>query len=258
MKKNNIFIFTIVCFYIILLSGCTMLYNPWQETTYNSNVTSSPDPVETPTPISEPTSIVTPAPTDEITPAPTDEPTPDPTLDPTPDPTPDPTADPTPDPTAEPGGVFVKGINLNGVAVTIESNAWISYSDALSSGFSTTAGKTHSDSIIWSPSTDTDTNDMLNKQIYSIDASFTMTQTIDNGNYDLYFWIGENNSSNIRSIDIALEGITVATGIGSMELDTWVKYGPYNVTVSDGALDIEFVRVSFDSHCAGLAIFTGS
>ena len=33
-----------------------------------------------------------------------------------------------------------------------------------------------------------------------------MTQTIDNGNYDVYFRIGENNGDNARSIDLRLEG----------------------------------------------------
>ncbi|MBN2535991.1 MAG: hypothetical protein JXB88_24135 [Spirochaetales bacterium] len=220
MIKKFIFLINIVS--LILLSGCPRFYNPWEETTFKPDSEYTPDPIETLTP--HPTEITTP--------------------------------EPTAVPTAVPGGSFVKGINLYGDAVTIEGNAWISYSDALSSGFSTTLDSTYSSSITWSPPADTDTSAMLNKTIYMNQASFIMTQTIDNGNYDVYFWIGENYNDNARSLDIELEGNTVATGIGTMLLNTWVKYGPYNVTVSDGALNMEFVRITLDPHCAGLAIFT--
>ncbi|SFR88357.1 nucleoside hydrolase-like domain-containing protein [Anaeromicropila populeti] len=152
--------------------------------------------------------------------------------------------------------VFVKGINLNGDAVTIDGNAWISYSAALSSGFSTTAIKTFKNSITWSPSVDTSTNTMLNSVIYQSSSSFTMNQTIANGSYKVYFWLTENYSSNARSVDIKLEGTTVATAVGKMTKNSWVKYGPYNVTVSDGSLTMDFARISGDPQCAGLAIFS--
>jgi hypothetical protein len=58
-------------------------------------------------------------------------------------------------------------------------------------------------------------------------------------------------------MDIVLEGIALAAGIGSMDKNTWIKYGPHNVTVTDGTLDMEFVQITYDPHCAGLAIFTG-
>ena len=51
-----------------------------------------------------------------------------------------------------------------------------------------------------------------------------MTQTIDNGNYDVYFRIGENKSDNARSIDLGLEGNTVDTGIGTMLIDTMLYF----------------------------------
>lgn len=152
--------------------------------------------------------------------------------------------------------VFVKGINLNGNAVVIDGNTWISYSSALSNGLSTTSVSTFNNSINWSPTTDANTNSMLNTVIYKSAGSFSMSQTLDNGTYNVYFWLTENYLDNIRSEDIKIEGNTVATGVGKMLKNTWIKYGPYNVKVSDGNLSIDFIRISGDPQCAGFAIYS--
>lgn len=69
MRMKKMIIFYII---IILVSGCTIFYNPWEETTYNTDPQSTPNP------------------TGETADSPTPEPTPDPTPNPTPDPTPGP------------------------------------------------------------------------------------------------------------------------------------------------------------------------
>ena len=152
--------------------------------------------------------------------------------------------------------VFVKGINLNGSAIQIDGNNWISYGSALSSGFSVSAISTFSNSITWSPAVDTKTNTMLNSVIYKSGGSFTMNQTIENGKYNVFFWLTENYADNARSADIKIEGYTVAKSVGKMLKNTWKKYGPYNMTVRDGILSIDFIRVSGDPQCAGLAIYS--
>ena len=157
---------------------------------------------------------------------------------------------------AQAAGSFVKGINLNGGAVTVEGNSWLSQSTAAGAGFSTTAAKTFTNSITWSPSADVGTSQMLNSVIYQSAASFSMSQTISNGQYDVYFWLTENYANNARSENIKLEGATVASGVGSMAKNTWVKSGPYTTTVNDGTLNIDFSRITGDPQVAGLAIFT--
>ena len=123
---------------------------------------------------------------------------------------------------------------------TVEGNSWLSQSTAAGAGFSTTAAKTFTNSITWSPSADVGTSQMLNSVIYQSAASFSMSQTISNGQYDVYFWLThENYANNARSENIKLEGATVASGVGSMAKNTWVKYGPYTTTVNDGTLNIE-------------------
>lgn len=159
----------------------------------------------------------------------------------------------TPIPTTAPGS-FVKGINLNGNAVIIEGNNWLSYSTAQSQGFSTSATNVDTTSLIWSPPADTDTSSMLNSVIWSLN-SFTMSQTITSGSYNVYFWMVENYQNNYRSMNVKLEGTQVASGIGNLVKNAWQKYGPYNVTVSDGVLNINIDKVTGDPVVAGMAIF---
>ncbi len=53
-----------------------------------------------------------------------------------------------------------------------------------------------------------------------------------------------------------MEGAAVASAIWDMALGAWQRYGPYAVTVSDGDLDVELVRLSGDPHVMGMAVFS--
>ncbi|GLX67043.1 hypothetical protein [Paenibacillus glycanilyticus] len=161
------------------------------------------------------------------------------------------------------GPTFVKGINLNGAATTIEGNSWISYASALSSGLSVTNASTFSGTYSFSlnPATDANTQAMLQSALYRSNPAngqgFSMNQTIANGSYQVYLWTLENYQSNFRNEDVKLEGTTAATGIGDLALGSWAKYGPYNVTVSDGVLNIDILRSSKgDPQIAGVAIYS--
>jgi PKD repeat protein len=184
---------------------------------------------------------------------------------PMPTPTPRPTPEPTAAPTPAPGAVFVKGINFNGDAVTIEGNKWLSYSDALADGlsFSVVADgesipfdpNLAATSLTPSPSTDSDTSRMLNSVVWS-GNSFTINQTLPNGDYQIYLWVIENYLDNFRAFDVNLEGTQVASAIGRLPNSSWVKYGPYNVTVKDGTMNCELVKVENDPQILGMAIYS--
>ena len=151
-------------------------------------------------------------------------------------------------------GTFVKGINFNGDAVTINGNSWLSEGEAEASGFSIiNESRTASSSLTASPAVDTDTNDMLNKGVWAFDE-LEMEQALANGEYQIYIWIMENYQDNHRTINVNLEGVQVANGIGSLSLASWERYGPYTVTVSDGTLNMGF-SADTDPHIMGMEIF---
>ena len=173
-------------------------------------------------------------------------------------PTSTPTPMNTPTPTPTPGAsnyVFNKGINFNGNAVTIEGNAWQSMTTAQSNGLSIPSFTPATTSLTPNPAVNTDTNAMLNSAIWKSGSPLAINQTLSNGTYQVYLWIMENYQSNIRKMDVKLEGSVAATGIGQLAKNSWVKYGPYTVTVSDGTLNMELVNVLDNPHIQGMAIF---
>ncbi len=155
-------------------------------------------------------------------------------------------------------GAFVKGINFNGSAVTIDGNSWTSYAGALASGLSfPSTPNVWTSQIAPVPSVDAAANAMLNSAVWNT-GSFSFSQSLSNGAYSVYFWVFENHQSNYRSFDVRLEGATVASSIGTQSYGSWVKYGPYSATVADGALSVELVKNFGDPHVMGMAIFGGT
>ena len=160
-------------------------------------------------------------------------------------------------PTSPPPGTFVKGININGAAVTIEGQQWLSYSQALSQGFSQSHGVADTKNITPNPATDTATAAMLNSLLYA-DADpggITLNQTVSNGTYQVYLWTMENFQSSSRRFNVRLEGAQVASNIGDLGLNQWAKYGPYQHSVTDGSLTIDLVGVAGRATITGLAIY---
>jgi hypothetical protein len=146
-----------------------------------------------------------------------------------------------------PSSGFFLGINLAGAAVTIEGRPWISYAQALANGLSVQNASTFSTTygFALSPAADADTKKMLESLLYrfaSPGQSFSLAQTLPNDTYDVYLWMVENFQPNVRNMNVRLEGIQVATGIGEQPLGSWQKFGPYTATVTDGVLNLDIVK----------------
>ena len=160
--------------------------------------------------------------------------------------------------TPAPGGeTFVKGIDLNGTGGTIDGNSWLSQSAATSSGLTITGSPMNgSNSLTPNPSVDATKAAMLRGGIYNWQGTSTgLNQTIANGGYNVYVYMMEDYyTDNSRRVNLTIEGTQVATGIGGMATNTWLKYGPYAVTVNDGVMNISFVGTAHEGSLAGLSI----
>jgi hypothetical protein len=153
-----------------------------------------------------------------------------------------------------PDADFVKGVNFNGGAVTVEGNLWSSYADALSSGLSFPAApRVWSSNMAPAPGVDGPTHAMLNSNVWDT-QTFGFSQALPSGSYHVSFWVFENHQSNYRSFDIRLEGATAASGVGTLPYGSWMKYGPFATTVNDGALSVQLVRNYGDPHVMGMSI----
>ena len=99
---------------------------------------------------------------------------------------------------------------------------------------------------------------MLNTGIWGQASDVNFSQTLSNGSYFVYLWTGENYVSNYRSFNVKLEGTQVASAIGSLPNNTWQRYGPYSVTVSDGTLNVKSGKSNRGSFNQGLEIWSAA
>ena len=139
--------------------------------------------------------------------------------------------------------------------MTINGNNWLSYVSALGSGFAT-SNATYSTNITFTPLVDAPTNSMLNSGIWCPACDINVSQTLSAGNYLVYLWVVENFANGYRSYNVKLEGGQVASAIGSLANQTWARYGPYSVTVGDGTLNVNLVRVTGDPLLQGIEIWS--
>ncbi|NEQ23427.1 MAG: hypothetical protein F6K28_30590 [Microcoleus sp. SIO2G3] len=67
----------------------------------------------------------------------------------------------------------------------------------------------------------------------------------------------ENYASNHHEMNVILGGQIVDKGIAKLEVNQWVKYGPYATTVTDGSLNLALLTTNpeRDAHLMGMAIF---
>lgn len=152
-----------------------------------------------------------------------------------------------------PSGEFVKGINLNGPAVTVDGNQWLSYSQALASGLSVGAGvNTATHGVVPSPAAPADTTTMMRSELWK-SGDMNLSQTLANGSYQVYFWVLEDYRNNYHVFDVRLEGKLVTT-VRTGNVGEWSRYGPYNVTVTDGVLNMDLIRLQGDTLIQGLAV----
>ncbi|MDQ0890895.1 chitodextrinase/beta-mannanase [Paenibacillus sp. V4I9] len=154
---------------------------------------------------------------------------------------------------------FVRGINFGGPAVTIEGQNWLAGNNSLITYSANVKTYINSPAITPVPAVDSATSTMLNSNIYASASDFTVTQPLPNGSYQLYLWSLENYQANSRSFHVFLEGVQVTTApIGGLSLNSWAKYGPYSVTVTDGILNMDVRRVTGDPGLTGMAILSSA
>jgi ferric-dicitrate binding protein FerR (iron transport regulator) len=166
-------------------------------------------------------------------------------------------AGPSARPRATPLRRFVKGINLNGPAVTIEGNRWISQAQALAEGLSFPREPQLTVTLVAPrPEADPETARMLNSAVFRTDDDLSLRQALPNGTYEVTLWVMENLQADFRAFDVRVEGILGGRNVGDkMKLGDWVKLGPFRAVVNDGALDVELIKKKGDPHLMGIAIF---
>lgn len=144
-------------------------------------------------------------------------------------------------------GTFHTAVNLNGPAVELHGQSWLSNAGALVSGMELTNNQaiTTNPALPIYPAPDPLTRSLVSSQILrhsnTNNSQLAMVYPIPNGTYDVFFSLIEGQAGYSRDVRVSMEGIVVARGIGDMALGEWLNYGPYRATVSDGILNLGFV-----------------
>ncbi len=143
-------------------------------------------------------------------------------------------APPPPPPPPPPGsGTFYRAINLNGPATTIDGNPW---QGSNAPDYSYTGSAFENQSVFLDPPTDAARAAMIRSSIWNRDGSNVRLTNVPAGSYQVFLYVWEDNFS--QTYDVTLEGQTVRSGYSSGSGGHWDRLGPWNVSVSDGSIDL--------------------
>jgi hypothetical protein len=140
--------------------------------------------------------------------------------------------------TIETRAVFLIGVNLNGPAVTVEGNPWLSYASATNGGLGLSViGASSNINLVaysqpgpygfsFNPPAESGVDVMFRSFFYASPVSngdgIRAAQTVTNGFYQVYVWLCEPGIPNYHDMDLRIEGVTFARAVGDLPLGHWV------------------------------------
>ena len=162
---------------------------------------------------------------------------------------------------------FLVGVNLNGGEVAVNGGTWLSYAKAQSEGFKVgIEGKEGAVQTMISTqqplghAPGAGLQGMLRSKVSVKNAAMSIRWPRENGLYQVFVWMMEDEGNSARSLRLNVENKKVAEELGRKQtLGTWNRFGPYSAEIKDGHLDL---LLSADSkfqiknpHLAGIAVY---
>ncbi|RSK44359.1 beta strand repeat-containing protein [Hymenobacter perfusus] len=169
------------------------------------------------------------------------------TTTPAPAPTPTPAPTPAPAPIDPTNAVFVRAINVNGEAATIDGKSWEAGSAA--TGFQTNGTPFANQGVTLNPATDAARAAMIRSSVYS--NALSANVSVSNGTYLVYAYVWEDN--NAATFSVTLEGQTVQSNHNSGAAGSWSRLGPFTANVTDGTITL--TTSGGDANLSGIEIW---
>ncbi|MBX3065180.1 MAG: hypothetical protein KF726_19525 [Anaerolineae bacterium] len=141
-------------------------------------------------------------------------------------------------PTSGGGGLtFYRAVNLGGAAVVIDGNAWEA-NTGTTPNLSTNGAAMCNQWVPLTPTTDASRTTMIQCARQHWAHNLVMS-AVPNGTYQvsLYTWL-DWADPNPGAFSVAIEGTTVVTSYTPGPVGKWSKFGPFTVTISDGAINV--------------------
>ncbi|MEJ1241851.1 Ig-like domain-containing protein [Chryseolinea sp. T2] len=145
---------------------------------------------------------------------------------------------------------FYRAININGAALTIDGNSWVSSTGAANFSF---AGATFANqSVTLNPATDANRATMIRSSAYgNVTANMS---AMPSGYYKVFIYVWEDNGAETFSVNV--EGTAAVTNYNSGTAGTWAKLGPFIRNVTDGTLNI--ATTGGTANVSGIEVYTTS
>jgi hypothetical protein len=140
---------------------------------------------------------------------------------------------------------FVKGVNLNGPAVSIDGNAWLSAGDA--GVFGDAILTTQPDPVF--PPVTGDTASMLST-VYRIQAGHSIGVPVENGTYLLYLYaVSPTTDAQPSALTVDGKSFSNSSKFRSQASDgglAWARLGPYRLAVTTGNVTVAVTTGAID------------
>ena len=151
---------------------------------------------------------------------------------------------------------FVYGIKLGGGAGgTIDGNKWVAQSAAESTGLVVKNGRATALAMEPKPAVDSGMRAMLASGLTAAGGGpLELSLHLPNGTYHVYAWYMETTLANARSFDLDING-ELLPGLGGLAVGSWSRYGPCEVGVRSGVLDIVAKAKKGAPLLMGVAVF---
>jgi len=148
---------------------------------------------------------------------------------------------------------FYRAINMNGPALVIDGNNWISSTGAPNFSFTTSNSVSAKQTVTLIPPTDANRASMIRSYVWGNTITLNVT-AVPSGNYQVWVYVWEDNFAETYSI--SLEGSVVLANYNSGPAGTWRKLGPYTVDITDGAINV--TSLGGHANISGIEIWTNA
>jgi hypothetical protein len=135
----------------------------------------------------------------------------------------------------------------------VEDRTWQSQSQAETEGLTVADARRIAVAMEPKPAA-TGLKSMLNCGIAAMSDSLTITQKLPNDNYQVYFWVMENEAAYARLFELEVSGEKLPD-VGALPLGGWAKYGPCAVKVRNGLLEVVAKPSDGTPQLMGMAIY---
>jgi hypothetical protein len=148
---------------------------------------------------------------------------------------------------------FVRGINLNGPALTIDGRAWEAGDAAR--GFKATGKKFENQKVALKPPADAARTQMIRSSVWGAKVDLELAN-LPAGPYQIFLYVWEDNHD--EQFDLLVNGEVVVSQFHSGTAGMWKRLGPWRAASIDGKLTIAARGASHGAaNLSGLEIWAG-